>query len=81
MLRYRLRCTFVHQDDGNGNGDGDSDSNRDGSEASSGGGADVWRPEQTYSVLNEVVVDRGESSSLTLLNVYCDDQLVTRVQA
>jgi NAD kinase len=37
--------------------------------------------EEALSVLNEVVVDRGESSSLTLLNLYCDDQLVTQVQA
>eukprot|EP00039_Didymoeca_costata_P009284 m.122670 g.122670 ORF g.122670 m.122670 type:complete len:833 (+) comp14428_c0_seq1:198-2696(+) len=34
----------------------------------------------TYSVLNEVVIDRGPSPYLTDLEVYCDGRLITRVK-
>ena len=34
-----------------------------------------------YRVLNEVVITRGDSPYLTALECYCDNSLITTVQA
>ncbi|PRP85980.1 hypothetical protein PROFUN_06102 [Planoprotostelium fungivorum] len=36
---------------------------------------------QTHQVFNEVVLDRGSSPYLSSLNCYCDDRMITNVQA
>ena len=36
---------------------------------------------QIFRVLNEVVIDRGTSGFLSTLECYCDDKLITHVQA
>lgn len=38
------------------------------------------RPEQSYEVLNEVVVDRGSNSYLTNVEVWISGRYITRVQ-
>ncbi|OZJ02252.1 hypothetical protein BZG36_05034 [Bifiguratus adelaidae] len=38
-------------------------------------------PEETFEVLNEVVIDRGPSSSMSMLELFGDDQHLTTVQA
>lgn len=38
-------------------------------------------PSQTYHVLNEIVVDRGPSSNISLLELFGDDRHLTTVQA
>jgi NAD+ kinase len=41
----------------------------------------VGEPSQVFRVLNEVVIDRGTSGFLSTLECYCDDSLITHVQA
>ena len=43
--------------------------------------ASIATPPFQTSVLNEVVIDRGPQMSLVMLDVFCDDVFVTRVQA
>ncbi|KAI8979645.1 ATP-NAD kinase-like domain-containing protein [Mycotypha africana] len=38
-------------------------------------------PDQTYHVLNEIVVDRGPSSNISLLELFADERHLTTVQA
>ncbi|KAJ1916103.1 hypothetical protein H4219_003974 [Mycoemilia scoparia] len=41
----------------------------------------VWRRGETFQVLNEVVVDRGPSPYMSMLELYGDGNLLTTVQA
>ena len=47
---------------------------------------EVWRegqaePQQTYEVMNEVVVDRGANPYLTKIECWEHDRLITKVRA
>ncbi len=43
--------------------------------------SDGWLVAAEHQVLNEVVIDKGGSANLTLLDTYCDGVYVTTVQA
>lgn len=38
-------------------------------------------PEQTFHVLNELVVDRGPNSNISMLELFADERHLTTVQA
>lgn len=40
---------------------------------------DSLTPTNTYTVLNEIVIDKGPSGSCCMLDTYCGDQLITTV--
>eukprot|EP00899_Mesostigma_viride_P014596 jgi/Mesvir1/23137/Mv10529-RA.3 len=65
LLRHRLTCRILRAG---------TDDGRDSAEENSTSSL------FTYSVLNEVVVDRGLSPFLTNLECFCDDAFVTNVQ-
>ena len=69
LLRHRLQCRIVRNKDGNGDG---SDSAGDLTLAAA--------DDATIMVLNEVVIDRGMTASLTKLECYIDGNYVTVIQ-
>ena len=78
LLRHRLQCRIVRKADPCGTGSGDS-ANVLG-QLADGSAGQANETSDAIMVLNEVVIDRGMTASLTKLECYIDGNYVTVIQ-
>ncbi len=71
-LRARLACRIIRA--------ADAAAYEAATAAGVASGDDTWSDAATYTVLNEVVVDRGPSHSLVELDCWCDGMPMTKMQ-
>lgn len=80
-LRLRFEGTVMRHSD---SGDAEKDSSRNLVEELIGSGADdahTHRPEKSFNILNEIVLDRGPNPTMSSIEVFGDEEHFTTVQA